>query len=1777
MSTLLTPDFSSDDPQQQSTQDEPRTTPPTPDEFKLKDRYDSPDEWLTDYSRRHRVPEHLVRSLVEDSPAISDEVAKRYKVDPRNPYDAITGVVNHLADSYAALRPHSKTDAHAYQLAVAAYHAGIDPVLNRLKAGEDYPDFKAADGSSTNELTWRVWEKYLKLKGGEEASHSATSDHQPQQQEQPQQQPQPTFTQDQIDAATKAAAEKYGSDNKSFARNPNISGNVVYDDENPLDQVTIKSSDDRAKVYVPQSPDLTPHELDAQHSQDALNDFYRQYRHIYSTGDLNAAKQFADTTPVGRHTYAPVEDPIQEDRQREAALRSLASHFTSDQAAIDRLITDTRLKGGGQIRFHDPQSGEELHPIPGQPFNVSLKGTQALELANAERARQATEQSKAQAALDEFDTNVTQGAMRLTPYGQLLSAAGVEPPKVPGVGAFLTGLTGTMRDSLFGSVTFYVAGKPVEWFDERLGRDIRTLGYTPRPTGSGDESSAQAFGFGSRPEDYGFSRTMPGYRQLEQKLGDLHAWGGAAGLVVNAVPETMLASRLSVPLSKLLSPAVRRVAPLVSGESGLGIGVTREVAEANALRAAEGAATTTRITGQLSSALAFSGIELAHPEAARFDINKLNQTVDITRAIPEIKDGKVALRAEGLADLAKRYGQDALMLSAVSALTPVVSQPLGVAINNDRLKAFIEPYVAGALRANGQSLTGEQVAQRLNQYLSNPALLHHVSNGIVNTFQSALMSDRVSGQDLFRDFLVGVGQSVASGSHRAPDQFIRTEDGKTYAAYYSDAKGVAFKPVEKVPEGVRVVDLPDDNSLKLFSAGLVANFGTAGQLDRLNRTRFRLNAEGNVETQEKPQDDYSLRDRLKLGYEEYKAHKTFAEDLVTGDDTPRAVVKGNSVELNPAALRELEPIAGLKLGATTLDGATLRAVADRVQNPELRDALKSVPDGSVNVTSTGVRNVGLNRLHEGVHTKLTELINPRQASIIARSPEFDALRREVGGYRNYDDYELVHEALAYGVTGDPQTLAPGVRPETVSAAARRALEELPPEVGDSLRANALSFGRDILSNKQSQGRSGLTELNLSNRASVVEANPALPASVPVTQAASPPQNQAPPGSQRPLIQIDDRAYQLTRKAKFQDGKLFYAAQDSEGNVRYLTEDQIRQAPRLNDAAKRLLFRDETPAPPQTNEGWLRLAEKFKKAPLTDEERQTITAAYLTDPGTENMVKALEPYKASVADFLTKVYRAGLLSGVGTSFANVKSNTLMQVLEEAHRSLAAPIDIAVSLSTGTPRQVQGVSLKGVAHGLKHLGEGWDEFVKDVKYGEADNPYSNPGRIGIAALDNTVGKVADYVVRFVSGQDKVFKAYAYHRAMYEQAWLEQKAGGRSIEDVLDNPTPEQADRALRFATYSTFTGKNETVAAFNKWKNSNVVKKLFLDYQLPFARTGMNVFGAAMDYLSINGIYKAVKGYGEYKGRVREVIGQPENRRAIELAVSRGMTGTALVIVGYQLAKAGLMTSFYDRKDKDELDEQNAEPLSVKIGDRWFGIERLSPVGTLIGVGAAMYRDEEKDVAGSILRNVAETAPLLKFASDLPKKSSAELFVPDANRFIPNIARETAKLSDVKRQVAARDPKTGKVDAWQTYLNRLKASLPGWRKTLPPVTTALGQQVAEKEPLMDSKAARTNALIDEMSRLRWAPAIRQDDPVEMRLAVKDALEQAVGSAEYRGLEDKERVTFLSQIAEEARREWKDGQGDGGQEDAGKERKRRARSLAQDIYDRLKERQQQSSGTR
>jgi hypothetical protein len=417
-----------------------------------------------------------------------------------------------------------------------------------------------------------------------------------------------------------------------------------------------------------------------------------------------------------------------------------------------------------------------------------------------------------------------------------------------------------------------------------------------------------------------------------------------------------------------------------------------------------------------------------------------------------------------------------------------------------------------------------------------------------------------------------------------------------------------------------------------------------------------------------------------------------------------------------------------------------------------------------------------------------------------------------------------------------------------------------------------------------------------------------------------------------------------------------------------------------------------------------------------------------------------------------VWKAGLLTGVKTSGVNILANASHYATEAIKDIPATMVDKTVSLFTGERTVTPTLSgtykggIEGTRKGLQYIKTGYDERNIGTKL-DYKRVNIGKGKIGKALQTYT-----DTVFHLIGAEDEPFYYASKLRSLYEQAKVQAINNGlkgndaqQFIDNLLENPTEKMLKYAAKDAETAVF--QNDTVLS----QAAKGVQRLpGGEIVVPFARTPSAVAMQIVNYSPV-GIAKTVI----------ENIGKGKfDQREFSKGVGRGMTGTAVLVIGGYLFSNDLLTLDRPKNEREQKlwELEGRLPNSIKINGEWRSVQVLGAAGNLLLIGGHFNRSFKEsgspteamaNALGGSAKSFTEQTFLKgvnQFTDALsdPQRSAPTLIGNTLASIIPTIVSDVAKATDTTERRAV------------TTTDRVKMRIPGLRETLEPQINVLGKE-------------------------------------------------------------------------------------------------------------------------
>ena len=291
--------------------------------------------------------------------------------------------------------------------------------------------------------------------------------------------------------------------------------------------------------------------------------------------------------------------------------------------------------------------------------------------------------------------------------------------------------------------------------------------------------------------------------------------------------------------------------------------------------------------------------------------------------------------------------------------------------------------------------------------------------------------------------------------------------------------------------------------------------------------------------------------------------------------------------------------------------------------------------------------------------------------------------------------------------------------------------------------------------------------------------------------------------------------------------------------------------------------------------------------------------------------------------------------------------------------------------------------------------------------------------------------------------------------------------SIDDVPQEAINLAYDEALK-ATFKDDNALSNTLSTLKKKMGK------FGDVILPFTKTPANLAMRGFEY-SPAGFVKTFNDFANTKKANKGTMTNADISRFLG-DLSKNITGSGMILLGYSLAKNGIITGGYS-EDKNERNWQKLkgyQPNAFHIGNKYYTYDWAQPSSIPLIIGTAIYeginkmeKEESSEYEaltqgakslGQGLINASDAwfnlSPLQNVSNILgggenasygntsPATNILQTLAEYPQTLIPSVLGATARANDTTIRNAYDSTSYA-----NTYVNKMKAKIPGLSKTLP----------------------------------------------------------------------------------------------------------------------------------
>jgi hypothetical protein len=431
---------------------------------------------------------------------------------------------------------------------------------------------------------------------------------------------------------------------------------------------------------------------------------------------------------------------------------------------------------------------------------------------------------------------------------------------------------------------------------------------------------------------------------------------------------------------------------------------------------------------------------------------------------------------------------------------------------------------------------------------------------------------------------------------------------------------------------------------------------------------------------------------------------------------------------------------------------------------------------------------------------------------------------------------------------------------------------------------------------------------------------------------------------------------------------------------------------------------------------------------------------------------------------------------------------------------APIDASSGIRTTGVTTPNRAALKAAKKGLY---ESFDDFRNHVNtreysndrfeigsgnairhYNKAQREAASPIKRPAMLLSNALNMMDRITGFLLDAGDRPFFEYHFTNALNNQLRLNNAA----------EPTAEMIEIATAEALMRTWQDDNAVTKLGSTIRNAfNFNKEFGLGTLLvPFTKTPTNLVKALVEYSPAGLVNALARKSSAYAYAVKKGSMTAQMQKDYVTALSKGITGTLIMLIAAALAAKGVLTGGDDDEDKDlaafKKNILGVAPYSVVIDGKSYTYDWAQPVGGLMAISADFVQsmkdgknavkgiqldedDTEKSAAAAWIAkpinaifnalaaggNVIFEQSFLQGIQGLFSQEGVTSGMIDAalgsiTQFVPTALGQVAQLAD---PYARTSYETG--DWIGTARNKVVSKLPGARNELAPVVDVLGNDV------------------------------------------------------------------------------------------------------------------------
>lgn len=241
----------------------------------------------------------------------------------------------------------------------------------------------------------------------------------------------------------------------------------------------------------------------------------------------------------------------------------------------------------------------------------------------------------------------------------------------------------------------------------------------------------------------------------------------------------------------------------------------------------------------------------------------------------------------------------------------------------------------------------------------------------------------------------------------------------------------------------------------------------------------------------------------------------------------------------------------------------------------------------------------------------------------------------------------------------------------------------------------------------------------------------------------------------------------------------------------------------------------------------------------------------------------------------------------------------------------------------------------------------------------------------ATRKSPSRAIDAAMRFNSNaletEDRLFLYMTFKSAASQYI----RANGLDVNNITQQQRAAVVQYATQQAQEATYRDASAIADALNRFAKTGWAAQLFVDAVMPFKKTPINIAKRGIEYSPV-GIAKGLVDIARNASAARRGDALTVSASKVVDELAKGLTGTAVMALGFFLSKCGILKLSAGDGDRDSTFEKDVghQDYSLEIGDLSIKIESLAPMTFPLFMGAALQRLTSAEYDGLSMSDVTE---------------------------------------------------------------------------------------------------------------------------------------------------------------------------------------------------------------